>query len=267
MILSPEEINGVYKDISGDSDDYYYYVNGEIQDITEVYKVGDTWYNLVKGMVVGDTVAHNSNGWWYANDDGIVDFTYTGFATNSNGEWYVVNSKVDFSHNSVYQDTTGAIGTAGTWYYVVGDKVQTDYTGVANYSNAAGWWYIKNGAVDFTANTVAHNNNGWWYVTGGKVQFGYTGLANYSNSNGWWYISSGKVDFSYNGLANNKNGWFYLSGGKVQFGYTGFAQNSYGKWYVQSGKVTFTANGTYTDTTGAIGTKGTSYKVVNSKVV
>ncbi len=75
------------------------------------------------------------------------------------------------------------------------------------------------------------------------------------------------MDFGYQGLARNKNGWFYLSGGKVQFGYTGFARNSSGKWYVQNGKVTFTANGTYADTTGALGTAGTSYKVVNSKVV
>ncbi len=95
--------------------------------------------------------------------------------------------------------------------------MQTDYTGVANYSNANGWWYIKEGKVDFSANTVAQNKNGWWYVTGGKVQFGFTGLADYSNANGWWYIKNGKVDFTYNGLASNKNGWWYIAGGQVLF--------------------------------------------------
>ncbi len=98
-----------------------------------------------------------NDGKWGYYVDGIVDTSYTGFANNSNGDWYVVNGYVNFDQNSVYKDTTGAIGDKGIWYYVVGNKVQHDFTGLANYKNANGWWYIKDGKVDFTHNGVDNN--------------------------------------------------------------------------------------------------------------
>ncbi|MCD8208400.1 MAG: FIVAR domain-containing protein, partial [Bacteroidales bacterium] len=123
---------------------------------------------------------------WGYYKNGEVDTSYTGFAENSNGKWYVVNGYIHFDQNTVAKDTTGAVGNKDDWYYVLGNKVQESYTGVADYKNSNGWWYIDHGKVDFSANTVAKNKNGWWYVTGGKVQFGYTGVANYKNANGWW---------------------------------------------------------------------------------
>ncbi len=306
-----------------DSGDWYYYTNKKVAtDKTDVMKGevnGKTgWWNVINGKLTKSvTVAQNSNGWWYINSNGMVDFSYNGFAKNSNGSWYCENGQVLFNKNSVLKDTVGAIGTKGDWYYVVGSKVQTGYTGVANYKNSNGWWYVKNGKVDFTANTVAKNNNGWWYVNGGKVNFsyngfgsnsngkwylesgkvtftknsvikdstgalgskgdwyyvvgskvqtGYTGVANYKNSNGWWYIKDGKVDFSANTVAKNNNGWWYVKDGKVNFSYNGFGSNSNGKWYIESGTVTFKKNSVIKDATGAIGSKGTWYYVVGSKV-
>ncbi len=201
---------------------------------------------------------------YYKNDE--VDTSYTGFASNQYGDWYVVNGYIHFDQNTVAKDKTGkdgdkGVASKGDWWYVVGSEVQHDFTGLANYKNANGWWYIKNGKVDFTHTGVDKNKNGWWYVkdgkvefghngvdknqygwwyiTGGKVQFGFTGLANYKNSNGWWYIKDGKVDFSHNGVDKNKNGWWYVRGGKVDFGYTGRASNTYGTWNIVSGKVVF----------------------------
>ncbi len=283
-----------------------------------VQKRNGVWTYVVDGTpdYTYTGVAQNENGWWYIKN-GVVDFTYTGFATNQNGKWYIENGKVNFNVNSVIKDTNGALGTKGTWYYVVGGKVQTSFTGLANYKNANGWWYIVNGAVDFTANTVAKNNNGWYYVNGGKVIFSYngfgknkngswyceggkvkfdknsvikdtagalgtkgtwyyvveskvqtsfTGLANYRNTNGWWYIKKGAVDFTANTIAKNKNGWWYITGGKVILSYNGFGENGNGKWYCEGGKVKFDKNSVLKDTTGAIGTKGTWYYVVKSKV-
>ncbi len=201
------------------------------------------------------------DGQWGYYVDGKVNTSYTGFASNSNGDWYVVNGYIYFDQNTVAKDTTGAVGTKGTWYYVIGNKVQDTFTGLANYKNANGWWYIKDGRVDFTHtgvdknkngwwyvkggkvdfshNGVDKNKNGWWYITGGKVQFGFTGLANYKNANGWWYIQDGKVDFSHNGVDKNKNGWWCVRGGKVDFGYNGRASNAYGTWNIVNGKVVF----------------------------
>ncbi len=214
------------------------------------------------GLIKGD-----DNKWgYYVN--GIVDTSYTGFASNANGDWYVVNGYVLFDQNSVYKDTTGLIGDKGIWYYVVGSKVQHDFVGLANYKNANGWWYINKGKVDFNASGVYKNNNGWyyvnggkvdfnhngvdknangwWYVVGGKVQFGYTGVANYKNANGWWYIKGGKVDFSANTVAKNNNGWWYVKGGKVDFSFKGIASNQNGTWYLSGGKVQFGYSGPVT---------------------
>ncbi len=246
------EKNDIIEDTTGTigkSGIRYYVLNSEVQsDYTGVadYISGGVWWYIKNGQVdiTANTVAKNKNGWWYVAD-GKVDFTYNGFGENSNGKWYLEDGKVTFDKNSVLKDTTGALGTKGTWYYVVESKVQTSYTGVANYRNENGWWYIRDGKVDFSANTVAKNKNGWWYVLGGKVQFDFTGLANYKNENGWWYIQDGKVDFSANTVAKNWNGWWYVLDGKVQFDFTGLAdyRNAYGWWYIRDGKVDFSYNG------------------------
>ncbi len=199
------------------------------------------------------------DGQWGYYVDGKVDTSYTGFASNTNGYWYVDKGYVYFddAHSSVYKDTTGKSGdkgvaTKGDWWYVVRGQVQTGFTGLANYKNANGWWYIDQGKVDFSHNGVDKNKNGWYYVTGGKVQFGFTGLANYKNDNGWWYIKGGKVDFTHNGVDKNKNGWYYVTGGKVRFEYTGLAnyKNENGWWYIKGGKVDFTASGVYKNVNG-----------------
>ncbi len=259
--------NGVYQDPNGTG--RYYYKNG-VKDTTttDVKKIGGTWYNLVKGKVVGNTVAHNSNGWWYINADGKVDFTYNGFGKNGNGSWYCENGKVTFKKQDILKDTTGELGEKGAWYYVIGSKVQTDFTGLSNFRNEHGWWYIKKGKVDFSANTVAKNKNGWWYVVGGKVQFGFTGLADYKNSNGWWYIKNGKVDFTHNGVEKNKNGWWYVTGGKVRFGYTGVAnyKNSHGWWYIKNGKVDFSYTGVASNKNGTWYVENGKAKTVHKMV-
>ncbi len=232
-----------------------------------IVKLNGVWTYVVNGEpdYTYTGVAHNANGWWYVKN-GVVDFTYDGFAENQNGKWYCENGKVTFTKQGILKDKTGGIGSKGDWYYVIDSKVQTSFTGLSNFSNENGWWYIKDGQVDFTHNGVDKNKNGWWYVTGGKVQFGFTGLADYRNANGWWYISDGKVDFTHSGVDKNKNGWWYISDGKVQFSYNGFASNKNGKWYIESGEVTFNKNSVIKDATGAIGTKNTWYYVVGSKV-
>ncbi len=219
--------------------------------------------------------------WRYYVEGEATD--YTGYAENDNGKWYVENGVVTFETAGVLKDAAGVLGEAGAWYYVVGSKVQTGYTGVANHKNDNGWWYVvngkvdfshtgvdknnngwwyvKGGKVDFTHNGVDKNSNGWWYIVGGKVQFGYTGVANYKNSNGWWYIKGGKVDFSANTVAKNDKGWWLVEGGKVNFNYTGVSnyKNANGWWYVKNGKVDFAF-------TGKAQNKNGTWNVVNGKV-
>ena len=178
--------------------------------------------------------------------------SYTGFKYTETGRWRFENGSINYNYNDIVFDED-------EWRYYYKGMFQDTYTGVTDCSNEYGWWYVKNGVVDFGANTVASNSNGWWKVTGGKVDFNFTGLA--SNTNGWWYLEKGKVnfsantvaandfgwwkvtngavDFNFTGLASNANGWWYLEKGKVNFGYTGFADNSYGRWRIEKGTVNF----------------------------
>ncbi len=245
--------NSVIKGTVNGVNAWWYVVGGEVQlDFTGLadYKNDNGWWYINNGKVTFDHngVEKNKNGWWYVKNS-KVDFTYTGFATNSNGNWYIEKGKVTFNKNSVIKDTTGAIGTKGTWWYVVGSKVKTDFTGLADYKNDNGWWYIENGKVTFTQNTVAKNKNGWYYVKNGKVDFSYTGFA--SNSNGKWYVEKGKVRFNKNsvikdttGAIGTKGTWWYVVGSKVKTDFTGLAdyKNANGWWYIENGKVTFTQN-------------------------
>ncbi|MCD8208399.1 MAG: Ig-like domain-containing protein, partial [Bacteroidales bacterium] len=101
--------------------------------------------NLVKSGTVKNGLCKIEAGklWGYYVDD-KVDTSYTGFAHNENGDWWVVNGYVRFDTNSVEKDTIGKNGdkgvdAKGTWWYVIGNKVQHNFTGLANYKNVNGW--------------------------------------------------------------------------------------------------------------------------------
>ena len=219
---------------------------------------------------------------WYKVKNGVVDKSFTGFAENSNGWWYIEKGKVNFDKTDVMK---GTVKGENSWWFVKGGKVQFvnsveknsngwwkitngkvdfNYTGIAK--NAYGWWRIVNGKVDFNCNTIEKNEFGWWKCKGGNVDFSYNGVA--KNAYGWWKCKGGKVDFSYTGIAKNeygwwrivngkvdfncnsveKNeyGWWAIKGGKVDFNFTGVASNKYGSWYCKGGKVDFNYNGTVT---------------------
>ena len=266
--------------ISGNVDLDYWYQPGR----TDIVKDPTTgaWYYTVDGEVDESYtgVAKNSNGWWRV-ENGKVNFDFNGIASNENGTWYLTGGKVDFGYNGFVSDGAdwwyvengqitynkedvikGAVNGETAWWHVVGSKVTKDTT-VAKNSN--GWWYIKDGKVDFGYNGLAQNSNGWWYLENGKVTFQKNdvikGTVNGTNGwwhvieskvifdttvakngNGWWYIKNGMVDFAHSGIEKNENGWWYINNGKVDLGYYGFASNSNGWWYLEGGKVTFKKN-------------------------
>ncbi|MCD8206881.1 MAG: N-acetylmuramoyl-L-alanine amidase, partial [Bacteroidales bacterium] len=138
-----------------------------------ISKINGVWVYEMNGVpdYTYTGVAKNENGWWYV-ENGVVNFNYNGFAENQYGKWYIENGKVTFQKQDIIKDTTGALGEKDAWYYVSGSKVQTSFTGLSNFRNSYGWWYIQDGKVDFTHNGVDNNKNGWCYVTDGKVLFG-----------------------------------------------------------------------------------------------
>lgn len=185
-----------------------YYVDGQRQYITDVVQVGDAWYNLVNGVVQKQvTVAGNAYGWWYINEEGIVDFSYTGLAPNTYGWWYVENGAVSFAANGLV------------------------------YDSKYGWWYVERSAINFGYTGLVQNAYGWWYVEGGAINFQATGLV--QNAYGWWYVENGAINFNYNSLAPNAYGWWKITGGQVDFGFTGYVNYGGVNYRVVNGQVQF----------------------------
>ena len=245
---------------------WYYVKNGIGQD-TGFQQSGK---DIVYGTINGKTD-------WYYTDQGRVDFSYTGFAQNGNGWFYVENGTVPLNRDDIIHGTVnGKTGwwyiqynkvmftttidkNANGWWYVRDGMVDFDYTGFGN--NANGWWYVEDGKVTFKKNSVIHgvvnNVDGWWYVVESKVTFKDTVA---QNENGWWRIKNGKVDFSYTGIAQNDYGWWRIENGKVNLNFTGVAQNENGWWYVKNGKVDMNYSGKVTY-------NGKTYTIKNGKVV
>ena len=204
--------------------EWVYYQNGKASTITDVVngKIDGVsgWYNVVDGKLAkGVTVAHNSAGWWYIDENGKVDFTYTGLAANKYGSWYLEKGKVNFSKTDVLK-----IGSS--WYNIAGGKL---ITGPTLGRNSSGWWYIdKNGKVDFSVTTLVQYDKVWYYVEKGKLNWNYTGLCKYGNT--WYYVQGGKLNWNYTGLCKYGSSWYYVQSGKLNWSYTGLTQYN-GTWY------------------------------------
>ena len=258
-------------------------LSGKANTVANKAGVDGWWYIVNSKVYTGNTVANNAYGWWVIRN-GKVDFNYTGFASNQYGWWYAEKGQVTFKKNDILPGIANtdpkAAGEDG-WWLVKKSQVVKETT-VSN--NAYGWWYVKDGAVDFDYNGVESNAYGWWCIHNGKVDFAYTGFE--KNAYGWWYIEKGQVTFKKNDIlsgkantdpkaagedgwwlieksnvtkkttvANNAYGWWYVKDGAVDFGYTGLAKNDYGTWYIEKGAVNFKFTGTYD-----------GKKIVNGKV-
>ena len=172
------------------------------------------------------------DGQWYYYNDGNIDMSYTGLASNEYGWFYIRNGVIDWSYTGLASNEYG-------WFYVNGGALDWSYTGLAG--NEYGWFYVSNGALDWSYTGLANNEYGWFYVNGGVLDWSYTGLA--SNEYGWFYINGGALDWGYTGLAYNEYGWFYVSNGALDWGYTGLAYNEYGWFYVNNGAIDWSYTG------------------------
>lgn len=199
------------------------------------------WYYYVDGVIQkGETVQSNVHGWWYINEDGRVDFDYTGFASNQHGLWYCERGQVSFEYEGFAKDGSG------NWWYCVESKAQKDLTsikhGIVNGNDS--WWYVKNGKVSFVT-TIAENDLGIWYVESGEVLFNYEGFACDTNGT-WWYFKKSKAQKDLTtvvrGEVNGKDAWWYVKNGKFTFE-NAIASNEHGTWFVENGRVAFNHNG------------------------
>lgn len=80
----------------------------------------------------------------------------------------------------------------GKWCAYVRDQKVKDCTGV--YVNEFGWWFIRNGEVDFNYNGIAGNNVGKWYITDGQVNFGWSGAYTPPGTDRHYTVVEGSVE-------------------------------------------------------------------------
>lgn len=112
------------------------------------------------------------------------------------------------------------------------NKKESLKNGLIKEGNA--WYLYKNGVID-KETSLERNSHGWWYVKDGKIDFTYTGLAR--NQHGWWYVKDGKIDFTYTGLASNQHGTWYVLKGMVNFPFSGDFQSDGITYKIVKGKV------------------------------
>ena len=245
------ERNGVFYDVEFDSNgyEYEYRINASNASIVNVEK---------KALNKKTDVVYKNGAWTYVKNN-RPDYSYSGFAKNPSGWWYIEKGKVSFRKNGVIHGTVNGISG---WWNVKGSKVIFNNS---VESNEHGWWVIRNGKVDFNYNGFAKNSSGWWWIENGKVTFRKNDVlyGTVEGKSGWWNVKGSKVIFN-NSVEGNRHGWWVIRNGKVDFNYNGFAKNSSGWWYIENGKVSFRKNGIIK---GTIDGRYSSWTVKNSKVV
>lgn len=100
-------------------------ISEEISEADMIIKQGEdgnlyAYYNDTVVDSYTGVLQEPTSGTWYYVKDGKVDLTYTGFASNSEGEWYIKDGMVDFSYNGETEESaTNADGSATTDKVVV----------------------------------------------------------------------------------------------------------------------------------------------------
>lgn len=172
---------------------------------------------------------HDSNGWWYRNNDGsypantwkLIDgkwyfFNASGYMTTGwqyiNGNWYYMSQSGDM--------LTGWIYVGNTWYYLQNSG-----------SMASGWQHIDNNWHFFNSSGAMQtgwlNSNGtWYYLNGSGVM--KTGWRFINGS--WYYFSSQGNMLTGWQLINNT--WYFLDSSGTM--HTGWLYNN-GSWYFLNG--------------------------------
>ncbi len=180
----------------------------------------------------------NIDSYAFDNCVSLKDVYYTGTEEQWNnieigeGNEYLTNATIHFNSTMPEIDATPTLKLIGdTWYYMAGNKVLTDYTGLVEY--AGNFFYVENGILRWDYTGLAPYGNEWFYVSGGIIDFSYTGLVAYADT--FFYVQNGWLNWGYTGLAPYYNDWFYVTNGVIDFSYTGLVAYADTFFYVQNG--------------------------------
>ena len=121
----------------------------------------------------------------------------------------------------------------GELYYFKNNRIDTSYTGLAQYGNE--WYYIENGKVNWNYTGLAQRGIEWFYIEKGKLNWDHSGIVEYNNQ--WFYVVKGRLDWNYTGLGQSGNDWYYIVNGRVNWNYTGLVQRGIEWFYIENGKL------------------------------
>ena len=168
----------------------------------------------------------NSYGSGNTNNGGTTN-KYSDGLNEIEGElYYFKNNRIDTSYSGLAQ-------YGNEWYYIENGKVNWNYTGLAQRGNE--WFYIEKGKLNWNHSGIVEYNNQWFYVERGRLNWNYTGLG--QSGNDWYYIVGGRVNWGYTGLVQKGNEWFYVKGGKLDWSYTGLVQKGNEWFFVRNGRL------------------------------
>jgi GH25 family lysozyme M1 (1,4-beta-N-acetylmuramidase) len=127
----------------------------------------------------------------------------------------------------------------GELYYFKNNRIDTSYSGLAQYGNE--WYYIENGKVNWNYTGLAQRGNEWFYIEKGKLNWNHSGIVEYNNQ--WFYVERGRLNWNYTGLGQSGNDWYYIVRGRVNWGYTGLVQRGNEWFYIENGKLNWNHSG------------------------
>ena len=127
----------------------------------------------------------------------------------------------------------------GELYYFKNNRIDTSYTGLAQYGNE--WYYIENGKVNWNYTGLAQHGIEWFYIEKGKLNWNHSGIVEYNKQ--WFYVERGRLNWNYTGLGQSDNDWYYIVKGRVNWGYTGLVQRGNEWFYIENGKLNWNHSG------------------------
>lgn len=116
------------------------------------------------GTVRGTIEGSNKVQWLYVKN-GEIDQNYTGFARKDSELIYFENGHVDFLHTGFYKD-------GSDWFYVDRSRVDFKHDGLikGTIDGVYGYWYVRNSRVYFS-DMYVKNDKGWWFIRNGCVDY------------------------------------------------------------------------------------------------
>ncbi len=161
--------------------------------------------------------------------------SYTGLLKNdADGKsYYILNGKVNTQAN-------GLLKLNDEWCFFENGILKESESNLINFYG--GWYYIKNGKIDWTYSTLAQVNakGTYYYVENGKINWNFTGLKCIDGT--WYYIEKGVWKEKFNNLVNHYGGWYYVQNGKINWNYSNLVSYNGGWYYVKKGRIDWTCS-------------------------